>query len=151
MRDRMALPVRFGGGGGGKSYRHQIRPGNLRANRTGNLGGGGKLCRHQIGLIWVSSQFGVCTIYPPPNRQVRFTLKSPSMIYPQIAKYDFPPPPPKSSILSKISNTQHHALFHKGLFCERPKSVATGITNYSVISVNETKRHQIYIVVSSLI
>ena len=53
----------------------------------------------------------VCTIYPPQNHQGRFT--------PQIAKYDLPPPPNRP-ILSKISDTQHHALLHKGLFCERP-------------------------------
>ena len=60
------------------------------------------------------------TIYPkssvwftPPNCQGRFT--------PQIAKYNLPPPP-NHPILSKISDTQHHALLHKGLFCERPKN-----------------------------
>ena len=42
---------------------------------------------------------------------------------PQIAKYDLPPPPPNRPILSKISDTQHHALLHKGLFCERPKKI----------------------------
>ena len=31
------------------------------------------------------------TIYPPRNRQVRFTLKSPSPIYPQIACTINPP------------------------------------------------------------
>ena len=34
----------------------------------------------------------VGTIYPPRNRQVRFTLKSPSPIYPQIACTINPPP-----------------------------------------------------------
>ena len=49
------------------------------------------------------------------------------MIYPQITKYHLPqivctiyPPPQNRPILSKISNAQHHALLHKGLFCERP-------------------------------
>ena len=44
------------------------------------------------------------------NRTDNLPLKSPSTIY----------PPSNRSILSKISDTQHHALLHKGLFCERP-------------------------------
>ena len=39
-------------------------------------------------------------------------LKLPSTIY----------PPQNRPILSKISDTQHHALLHKGLFCKRPTS-----------------------------
>ena len=37
-------------------------------------------------------------------------------------------PPPNHPILSKISDTQHHALLHKGLFCERPISLTTSMT-----------------------
>ena len=69
----------------------------------------------------------------------RFTLKSPSTIYPklsvrftplEITREDLPLkspstiyPPPNCPILSKISDTQHHALLHKGLFCERPNRI----------------------------
>ena len=66
------------------------------------------------------------------NHTDDLSLKSPSMIRftpPEITREDLPLisprmiyPPPKSSILSKISDTQHHALLHKGLFCERPKT-----------------------------
>ena len=98
----------------------------------------------------------ICTIYSPPkspsliypqiaksdlpsNCQVRFTLKSsvrftppksPSPIYPQIAKsdlppnrlYDLPPPLKSSNFEQNFKRTQHHALLHKGIFCERPIS-----------------------------
>ena len=54
----------------------------------------------------------VSMIYPPPrNHQVQFT--------PQIGEYDLPPP--QFVILSTFFPLQHHALLHKGLFCERPK------------------------------
>ena len=53
----------------------------------------------------------ICTIYPPSEiAREDLPLKLPSTIY----------PPPNHPILSKISDTQHHALLHKGLFCERP-------------------------------
>ena len=78
----------------------------------------------------------ICTIYPPPkspspiypqiaksdlpsNCQVRFTLKSPSPIYPSNRLYDLPPLN-SSNFEQNFKRTQHHALLHKGLFCERP-------------------------------
>ena len=63
-------------------------------------------------------------INPPPKiAKSDLLLKSPqNLIYLQIGKYDLLPPPPSTS--SEILNTffplQHHALLHKGLFCERP-------------------------------
>ena len=39
------------------------------------------------------------TIYPPQNCQVRFTLKSPSLIYPQIVCTIYPPPPKLPSLI----------------------------------------------------
>ena len=53
----------------------------------------------------------VCTIYPPP--------KSPSPICPQII-CTIPPPLKSSNFEQNFKRTQHHALLHKGLFCERP-------------------------------
>ena len=50
------------------------------------------------------------TIWGGVNHTDDLPLKSPSMIY----------PPSNHPILSKISDTQHHALLHKGLFYERP-------------------------------
>ena len=47
---------------------------------------------------------------PHQNREGRFTPQIVCTIY----------PPQNRPILSKISDTQHHALLHKGLFCERP-------------------------------
>ena len=66
----------------------------------------------------------VCMILPPSPRncQGRFT--------PQIVKYDLPLPTNRP-ILSKISDTQHHALLHKGLFCERPINVSSYWFAYS--------------------
>ena len=57
------------------------------------------------------------TIYPPQNCQGRFT---PSNHQVQLT------PPPNHPVLSKISDTQHHALLHKGLFCERPIKTGWG-------------------------
>ena len=51
------------------------------------------------------------TIWGGVNCTDDLPLKSPSTIY---------PPPQNRPILSKISDTQHHALLHKGLFRERP-------------------------------
>ena len=47
----------------------------------------------------------------PSNRQVRFT---PNHLY------DLPPPFKSSNFEQNFKRTQHHALLHKGLFCERP-------------------------------
>ena len=52
------------------------------------------------------------TIWGEVNRTWRFT--------PQIAKYDLPPLK-SSNFEQNFKRTQHHALLHKGLFCERPK------------------------------
>ena len=58
-----------------------------------------------------------------PKSSVQFTPpKSPEKIYPSNRQVQFTPPP-NHPILSKISDTQHHALLHKGLFCERPIKV----------------------------
>ena len=84
----------------------------------------------------------------------RFTLKSPSTIYPKSSVrftpnrlYDLPPYPPKSpgkiypsncqvrftpplkssNFEQNFKRTQDHALLHKGLFCERPNSRAKSI------------------------
>ena len=46
----------------------------------------------------------------PSNRQVRFT---PNRLY------DLPPLK-SSNFEQNFQRTQHHALLHKGLFCERP-------------------------------
>ena len=87
-------------------------------------------------------------IYPPQIAKSNLPLKWPSPIYPQMAKSDLPLklpspiylPPPKSPrpiyphpwncqvwftphITSTFFPLQHHALLHKGLFCERPMSV----------------------------
>ena len=45
--------------------------------------------------------------------------KSYLAIYPQITKYDLPPLK-SSNFEQNFKRTQHHALLHKGLFCERP-------------------------------
>ena len=68
----------------------------------------------------------------------QFTLKSPSTIYPKLSVWFTPPPkspgkifplklpsmiyPPlkSSNFEQNFKRTQHHALLHKGLFCERP-------------------------------
>ena len=49
----------------------------------------------------------------PSNCQVQFT---PNRLY------DLPPPPKSSNFEQNFKRTQHHALLHKGLFCERPIS-----------------------------
>ena len=67
-------------------------------NRHCRFGGGGKSCR----------QFGI---------------KSAVTIYPQIGSDDLPPPPKSSNFEQNFKRTQHHALLHKGLFCERPKNL----------------------------
>ena len=90
-------------------------------------------------------RFGVnhpCRFWGGDKSYRRFTLKSSMISYtksseqfippkigrddlPQICSDDLPKSAvtiyPKSAKLSKISDTQHHALLHKGLFCERPK------------------------------
>ena len=65
------------------------------------------------------------------NRTDDLPLKSPSTIYPSNCLYDLSPPPKiaREDLPLKSSNfeqnfrrIQHHALLHKGLFCERPIS-----------------------------
>ena len=58
----------------------------------------------------------------------RFTLKSPSTIYPQIACTIYPPLK-SSNFEQNFKRTQHHALLHKGLFCERPITTVAGSNN----------------------
>ena len=76
------------------------------------------------------------------NRTDDLPLKSPSTIYPKLSVRFTPPeitredlplkspstiyPPSNCPILSNISDTQHHALLHKGLFCEGPISYSMG-------------------------
>ena len=55
----------------------------------------------------------VCTIYPPKITREDLPLESPSTIYPPLKSSNFE---------QNFKRTQHHALFHKGLFCERPKN-----------------------------
>ena len=54
-------------------------------------------------------------IYPPPSEIARedLPLKSPRTIYPPLKLSNFE---------QNFKRTQHHALLHKGLFCERPKT-----------------------------
>ena len=54
------------------------------------------------------------------NRTWQFT--------PQIAKYDLPPLK-SSNFEQNFKRTQHHALLHKGLFCERPKKRMKAISS----------------------
>ena len=68
-----------------------------------------------------------CQIKSPmwPNRT--WCLGGVNRTDPQIAKYDLPqiictiyPPLKSSNFEQNFKRTQHHALLHKGLFCERP-------------------------------
>ena len=62
----------------------------------------------------------------------RFTLKSPSTIYPQIACTIYPPFK-SSNFEQNFKCTQHHALLHKGLFCERPKIAVSKIIQIKIV------------------
>ena len=76
----------MGEGGSGKSYRHQIGPGDLRVNWTWWFFWGGGVNHTDTKSDWFGSvvQFGVCMIYPPPPHKlpVQFTLNASNTIYP---------------------------------------------------------------------
>ena len=73
------------------------------------------------------------TIYPPPKSAVSIYPKSAVSIYPppKLAVSIYPKsavtiyPPKSSNFEQNFERTQHHALLHKGLFCERPTSRPT--------------------------
>ena len=73
------------------------------------ISGGGKLTIYPQIAKYDLPQI-VCTIYPP--------LKSPGKIYPSNRQVRFTPLK-SSNFEQNFKRTQHHALLHKGLFCER--------------------------------
>ena len=76
-------------------------------------------------MDFLMTWFGECAF----EESITFSTitKELQTIYPQIAKYDLPqivcmiyPPLKSSNFEPNFKRTQHHALLHKGLFCERP-------------------------------
>ena len=57
--------------------------------------------------------------FTPPKSAVSIYPKSAVSIYPKSA-VTISPPPKLSNFEQNFERTQHHALLHKGLFCERP-------------------------------
>ena len=94
------------------------------------ISGGGKSYR-QFTLKLPSTIYPKSSVWftpPPRNRQGRFS--------PQITKYDLPPLK-SSNFEQNFKRTQHHALLHKGLFCERPMTCSDSHEFFSfVIYVN---------------
>ena len=72
-------------------------------------------------------------INPPKITREDFPLKLPRTIYPPLKSSNFE---------QNFKRTQHHALLHKGLFCERP-IILTSIVRLTIISnhYQETRMH----------
>ena len=90
-----------------------------------------------------------CTDDLPSNRQVRFTPNRQGRFTPQIAKYDLPPLK-SSNFEQNFKRTQHHALLHKGLFCERPITRPRNFCQYNEAEVRSNFMIMIVVFLSVL-